>query len=250
MTPSMSVSKTVSMSVIPCSYYESKTSTVSLTTSDEMHTENKVDFQFIENWQSQGMYPAIGYTQGGTIVSINGITATGEDDIGKDSYKCQFNTVLVPASINTTTNTLECTSPAMDQAGIANMSVIKTDVGSVFTSYFTYLTQPSDVTIYPSVGSINGGTLIQISSTGSSGDTSSFYEYGSFAYCKFMDIIVLGEVYVDEDQAAITCMTPAILKAGSVPLYLSPNGLDFVCIRSYFYLYAFCSHRSCVSKHC
>ncbi|CAM9245753.1 unnamed protein product, partial [Discosporangium mesarthrocarpum] len=156
--------------------------------------------------------PLSGPEHGGTPVFI-----TASEFPGLDSTVCEFGSVgLQVRAIWVDDSTISCTAPA-HMPGAAMLRVGLNEQQLVDTGFtFNYLPIPSVLSAVPNIGSVLGGTMVEVRGAGFMDSTE--------LTCRFGDQVVRA-TYLE--TVLVRCRAPASRNAPTVLVQVSNNGVEF-----------------------
>ena len=150
-------------------------------------------FEYYSLIEFSSIYPLVGTISGGTKVRLK----TTEYQPSIKNFYCLFGKAPSEA-VRINTNTFECISPSVNDIGIVKFSYSINQVDYSYTGFdFTYVNSAVIYDISPELGSINGGTLVEIQGV----NFNSFEKW----YCKFGVYFTIATVVSFEK---ISCVTP------------------------------------------
>jgi hypothetical protein len=160
--------------------------------------------------------PRAGPLQGGSLVVVSGANLRGGS-----AYRCRFGQASdVPATHNSTDESLRCIAPAQLASGDALVSVCLNGVQFSGAASFEYF-NVSARRVEPARGPVDGATVVEI--FGGGGDNLTNFTRGHDRLCAFGGQHVRASVHPAEHS--LLCDSPAASE-GTVPLRLSLNGQD------------------------
>lgn len=181
-----------------------------------LETHGGPRFSYISGAVVASVEPAAGSTLGGTRVEITGIGFLNLNDL-----VCVFGDTKSPARFIDVTR-VTCESPTTRVAGAIEVKVEST-TGSLQTratlARFEYYFPISLYSIHPSIGSIRGGTRVQVRGAG----FSKAHAHG--ARCQYGNIDVPAQ-YISEQE--VECISPSLAdttgRSAAVSFGISMNG--------------------------
>jgi hypothetical protein len=189
---------------------------------DQQHyTESRLLLEFIEPISLRTIYPTHGPYSGNTLIAItiNEIHRVEQSLMSYEPY-CLFGSAEVPARFISST-AIQCITPPHSlleggeeaiRIGINHQEITSDEM------IFTYDSATTSVSIYPTFGTIHGGTIVKI--TGAS-----ILGHNCTGYCAFDDSIVRADLCVD---GLMTCHTPSKSFVGEVTVTYTLNGVDYM----------------------
>ena len=160
--------------------------------------------------QFVSMHPSIGYTHGGTEVTI---TLGNLKHIS--NLRCLFETASLPASL-ISVNTVVCISPPYP-VGEATVKLMSSEM-LLATSTFEYIYPPTVDSLRPAFGDMAGGTILWLYGDGFIGVT----------HCRFLfyDNAIMVPAKVESDLR-LSCGAPASENYTNASVGVTHNGQDF-----------------------
>jgi hypothetical protein len=160
--------------------------------------------------ESLKLFPSIGYSSGGSIVTVLG-------DMFKSSSStfCKFGSVVTPASV-LNVSCVTCTLPPSPSIGIVQFRVLLDFAfdNAVFVP-FLYVDQPVASAMMPTCGPRSGGTRLTIK-------VSNILP-GSTFVCMFGSTAVASDVLGTDSSASgrISCLSPPFERASIIDVFVS-----------------------------
>lgn len=214
-TQTVSASRVSSNQVRCISPEVSKTQVVAFAIEVEaVHRFNGPMFSYYAEPILLGVSPNAGSVEGGTILDL-----VGDNFKFSKGLQANFGAVQVPV-VFINSSILRCTTVA-SSAGVVEVGLNIDGAGGTSqpTWPYTFHSIPRVVGIEPSIGGVAGGTAVSVRGEG--------FEDASMLGCRFGtsgDNLVQAEFV---SQQEIVCTTPVMAGAGSLPVEVTINGVDF-----------------------
>lgn len=198
---------------------------VEVSTNGQEFSDYGKTFLYDPNLSVTSVIPSHGGLSGGYPVTVFGsgfMNATHATTLGT---LCRFGTVVTSSYRYLTATSAVCTAPA-SASGTGAVHVDLTSNGVDFSSstvLFTYLVDPTIVSIVPNYGSLSGGTLLSIACAGVSN--------ASTLLCCFDSTWFLPATF--RNSTLIQCRTPT-LNASTSLLRITSNGWQWSLPITYF----------------
>ena len=162
------------------------------------------------------IYPVLGPSSGGTLITIDGSAFTS-------STACRFDAQHIVAAQLIGDHRIQCVSPVLAQGG--NMKAALEVSSNMFDdfdhtpTFFTYVHAARVLAIYPRSGPVSGGTFIRVTGENFSARGAELF----YITCRF-NTTAVPAVYVSSSELA--CYSPE-MPAGAVVVEFSNNHQDF-----------------------
>ena len=130
---------------------------VEVTNNDVDYSESGVQYEYLDV-QLVSAEPSLGVMSGGTEVLVMG------ENLWKPGTKglfCRFGDSLHQRATWQSTSMIACTSPSYHDAAVVELVVINNEAISGSAVMWYFYEDPVVASIYPRVGGVDGGTVVQ-----------------------------------------------------------------------------------------
>lgn len=192
------------------------TVTVSLNGVD--FTRRGVQYTYYQPVEVLGLFPAMGSTSGGTVVTI-----VGRRFLPSEALNCRFGAFAASPGEFLSSDAVRCTAPPSPH-GPTDVIVSVTNNLADFaesSAIFEYRPQVRPERFYPAISPLSGGTLVTI-------EGGAFFATPQLA-CRFGGIVVKADL---KSHTSITCQAPESSVEKEVLLQVTVNGIDWEDIQT------------------
>ena len=183
---------------------------IEITNNGMDYTSNKVQFTVLPESNVTFVHPSFGAVGASTSVTVH-----GSGFVFSRSLYCRFGLLSVAAMyVNSTT--VVCTAPDAAE-GVVDVRVSSNGVDySSSNATYEYVDAHHVHDVLPRSGSVNGGTLLNVSGTG--------FKNTSVLYCRFGSLPPVAGLYLTSTR--VQCISP-MHQIGSVSIEVTTNGVDY-----------------------
>ena len=183
---------------------------IEITNNGMDYTSNKVQFTVLPESNVTLVHPSFGAVGASTSVTVR-----GSGFVFSRSLYCRFGLLSVAAMyVNSTT--VVCTAPDAAE-GVVDVRVSSNGVDySASNATYEYVDAHHVHDVLPRSGSVNGGTLLNVSGTG--------FKNTSVLYCRFGSLPPVEGLYLSTTR--VQCVSP-MHQIGSVSIEVTTNGVDY-----------------------
>ena len=185
--------------------------TVSLNGAD--FTRRGLQYTYYQPVEILGLFPAMGSTSGGTVVTI-----VGRRFLPSEALSCRFGAFAASPGEFLSSDAVRCTAPPSPH-GPTDVKVTVTNNMVDFSesfAIFEYRPQMRPERFYPTLGPLTGGTLVTI-------EGGAFFATPQLA-CRFGGMVVKANL---ESRTWITCQAPKSSVEKDVILQVTVNGIEW-----------------------
>ena len=183
---------------------------------------DNLQFTYIPETEVLSLDPSVGGTEGGTNVTITGTGFSVHDELS-----CVFDDLEV-VGVYLSDNAILCVSPAHATDTVTVKVSLGDDMFVTVPSDFTFVPVPVVESISPSVGLLNGGTVVTVTGHGFEAIA------GEDIFCVFGDSAVISSILSD---SVLACTSPPCVECKFVDLSLSLSSSSLTTrVRSFEYV--------------
>ena len=192
------------------------TVTVSLNGVD--FTRRGLQYTYYQPVEVFGLFPAMGSTSGGTVVTI-----VGRGFLPSEALSCRFGAFAASPGEFLSSDAVRCTSPPSPHGPTDVIVSITNNLAdySESSAIFEYRPHARPERFYPSISPLSGGMLVTI-------EGGTFFATPQLA-CRFGGIVVKANL---ESRTSITCQVPKSSVEKEVLLQVTVNGIEWEDIQT------------------
>ncbi|KAJ1464678.1 hypothetical protein T484DRAFT_3120831, partial [Baffinella frigidus] len=188
------------------------TVSVSISINGVERSQTSVVFEYASERRIGGLTPSRGPKSGGTAVTI-GVAGSFK---GGESVLCYFGSSSVWGAVQSDSSSVVCAAHGVKSVGTVKVRLAdETGVAGILgEENYEYYSEPVVQRMYPSRGTVDGGTIVRVYGTG-------FSEAGLM--CRFGDTVMGEDAAFFASSTEVSCVSPAGT-AGSITVEVSVNG--------------------------
>ena len=182
-----------------------------VTNNNQDYTTDNIVYSYQDPIVVSSIVPSSGMTDGGTIVTVSGLSFYS-------SSMCQFGSLPPVAATVDSSMQIQCQAPATAATGRVPLEISNNNQDFTTTSAeFTYYVAPHVTSIDPTSGPTTGNTVVSVYGTD--------FRSSDLLRCQFHTATPVPATFVT--SSVLACISPAAGAAGSGTLEVSNNNQDY-----------------------
>jgi hypothetical protein len=174
--------------------------------------EGTSTFAYEGETQRLGLVPSTGPVQGGTVVTVTGL------DLGSEEWSCRFGSVPALSALVVVNGTAGyCSTPLASAQNTSEVQfeLVSRATGTQASGVFLYVQPVELMTIAPSIGGIQGGTVVELRGA-------YFHLVGQRVW--WGSALVHSESIHVQSSSVISVVTPSVQQSGDVTVRVEASG--------------------------